>query len=761
MTTTTVMRNAECGMQNGRSAFAFRIPHSAFCLEVLPLAAALLIALLQPAVLPAQERRNDGLVAAIPTTITTEATRRLESALYGPWHRYEAERNRDPKGVGEFYLLCDFNPDNRDNASDDPGACQSLARYLRDLRKKKGIQVVAFVHGKVTRHAVLPVLACSEIIMSQEQPAHLGKVADAQHPLERLDRLAYEEIANKRYPAVLVRKMYDASVEVIKGRDGLYHDANEKSAPKGVPVSGLSRGETVLYSFAQARDLGLCQPIPRNNIDEVRERYQLPPASLYPALDRITAWRFILRGPINGEMKERVKRRVRQALGQKANVLILELACGGGESEAAYELAVFLTELNENRREPVETIAYVTGQARDTAAFLAFACNKIVLQREIKQNGQLVQEGAVLGGFERYLSEHPKREAVLRRNLADIAARKHYPAILAEGMLDRDLHIVAVESRKEESARKYISEAELKADQDGEQRWRSVGVVKPSSDKEENQYLTLAAEQARNLGVAREVVNSFEELCELEGINPAEVHTADSDWLDGLIDFLRDPWTSVVLVMLGITCLILELKMPGVGLPGIVSAICFLLFFWSHSQVSGQIIWLAFLLFLLGLILLALEIFVIPGFGITGISGVILVLGSIGLVAYGHWPRSNEEWLDYGQALGPFTLSIVGALALAFVVARYLPHIPYANRLMLKPQGETDEFGEETVDSIHPEMAALLGAIGVAATPLRPAGKVQFGEEFVDVLAEGSYVLPGTRVQVVEIEGNRVVVKEV
>ena len=261
--------------------------------------------------------------------------------------------------------------------------------------------------------------------------------------------------------------------------------------------------------------------------------------------------------------------------------------------------------------------------------------------------------------------------------------------------------------------------------------------------------------------MAREVVNNFEELCKQEGVSPEDVHTADSDWLDGLVDFLRDPWTSVVLVMLGITCLILELKMPGVGLPGIVSAICFLLFFWSHSQVSGQIIWLAFLLFLLGLILLALEIFVIPGFGVTGISGIILVLGSIGLVAYGHWPRSNEEWLGYGQALGPFTISILGAIVLAFVLARYLPHIPYANRLMLTPRSESEEFGEEMADSIHPEMAALLGAIGVAATPLRPAGKVQFGDEFVDVLAEGSYVLPGSRVQVVEIEGNRVVVKEV
>ncbi len=724
----------------------------------------LLLAGYMPPSLFAQDQRNAGLVAPIPTTITTEATSRLRSALYGPLRRYEDQLNRDPKEAGTFYLLCDFNPDNRDNSSDDPGACQTLARYLRDLQRKQGIQVIAFVHGSVTRHAVLPVLACSEIVMSQDPPAHLGKVADAQHPLEALDRMAFDDIANRRHSPVLIRKMYDPSVDVIKGRDGLYHDLYEKPPPKGVPVSGLSHGETALYSFELASKHSLCQPMPCKNIDEVLERYRLSRDSLYPALDRLVAWRIVLKGPINGEMKERVKRRIRQALGQKANVLILELACGGGESEAAYDLANFLTELNDNRREPVETIAFVTGRARDTAAFLAFACNKIVMQREVKKTkwlGNEVQEGSVLGGFDRFVLAHPELEPVIRRNLADIAEKKHYPRILAEGMLDRELRIYAVKSIKEESTRKYLSKSELEIDQRGEQRWQSVGIIKPSNDKEENNYLTLTADQARDLGVAREVVNNFEELCEREGISPSDVQNAESDWLDALVDFLRDPWTSVVLVMVGITCLILELKMPGVGLPGIISAICFLLFFWSHSQVSGQIVWLAFLLFLLGLILLGLEIFVIPGFGVTGISGVILVLGSIGLVAYGHWPRSNEEWLSYGQALSPFTLAILGAIVSAFFLARYLPHIPYANRLMLKPQEETGELGEEVPSSIHPEVAALLGAIGVAATPLRPAGKVQFGDDFVDVVAEGSYILPGTRVQVVEIEGNRIVVKEV
>jgi membrane-bound serine protease (ClpP class) len=81
---------------------------------------------------------------------------------------------------------------------------------------------------------------------------------------------------------------------------------------------------------------------------------------------------------------------------------------------------------------------------------------------------------------------------------------------------------------------------------------------------------------------------------------------------------------------------------------------------------------------------------------------------------------------------------------------------------MLRPQDElAAEAGDVPPDSVQPDLANLLGAIGVAATPLRPAGKTQFGDEFVDVVAEGGYVLPGTRVQVIEIEGNRVVVKEV
>src|SRR5262249_53758265 len=131
-----------------------------------------------------------------------------------------------------------------------------------------------------------------------------------------------------------------------------------------------------------------------------------------------------------------------------------------------------------------------------------------------------------------------------------------------------------------------------------------------------------------------------------------------------------------------------------------------------------------------------------------------------GLEAYGRWPQTGSEWAGLGTTIAPFGISLLGSLMCVVLVVRYLPHIPVLNRLMHRPEDAEDG------DSMphHPlpaHLQALLGAIGVAATPLRPAGKTQFGDSFVDVVAEGGYVMPGTRVQVIEVEGNRVVVKEV
>jgi membrane-bound ClpP family serine protease len=711
--------------------------------------AGLLLVALAPGAALAQE--GAGRVIRVPVPDSVDVTNRLREVTRDALDRFEAaERERDPKDRRTFKLIYDFNPDGKPNSSASFGACYDLAKYLRTLQDR-GPRTIAYVHGEVTRHSVLPVLACQEIVFSSE--AKLGAVVRNGEALPRLEREAYDDVARNRYPLALVRKMHDKNVVVVKARAGDKGDRyrEQRDEPNGEVV--LPAGDLALFTFPQAREVGLCQQEAWENVADLAAAYQLPRSSLDqdPLLGRTpVVWRIDVAGPINGELKEKVIRRVKRVLGQKANLIVFQLECGSGNAETAYDLADYLARLQEDYQ--VKTVAYVTPQAHDTAVFLALACNQIVMNKKAR-----------LGDFEAYVRAHPEQEKTIRENLMELARRQFYSPLLAQGMLDRQLRLHWVVSTRGASQARLMTEQELDEDRKGPNpHWKSDWRVKPATPDDEDRYLTLNADTAQRLGLARYVVEDLDGVYSHEGISPSQVQKAGTDRLDDLAEFLSHPWTSVVLIMLGITCLFLELKMPGVSLPGILAAVCFVLFFWSHSQLRGQMDWLALLLFALGLVLIGLEIFVLPGMGVAGFSGLILTLGSIGLVAYGHWPQTNEEWVGFGKALSPFGISLVGAVASAILLARYLPSIPFANRLFLKPAGETaDDLAEASPDPARPDLSALLGAIGVAATPLRPAGKVQFGDDFLDVVADGGYVLPGTRVQVIEIEGNRVVVKEV
>jgi membrane-bound ClpP family serine protease len=242
---------------------------------------------------------------------------------------------------------------------------------------------------------------------------------------------------------------------------------------------------------------------------------------------------------------------------------------------------------------------------------------------------------------------------------------------------------------------------------------------------------------------------------------PAHVTNArppQTQWLDRVAEFFRNPVVCVALVALGLIGMIFEIKLPGTTFPGSVAAICFVLFFWAHSFV-GEFTLLAIMLFLLGLVLLGIEIFFVPGIAFCGIAGAVLMFLSLLLVTLEHWPRNETDWTDFGATFGTLAIAIVLAVVGAVALTWSLPSIPILNRMVLKPPGADSEHGGHALSNSG--IVDFLGAIGVAATPLRPSGKAQFGGQFVDVIAEGDYVSPGGRVQVIEIEGTRIVVKEV
>jgi membrane-bound serine protease (ClpP class) len=252
------------------------------------------------------------------------------------------------------------------------------------------------------------------------------------------------------------------------------------------------------------------------------------------------------------------------------------------------------------------------------------------------------------------------------------------------------------------------------------------------------------------------------EVFSIYGVEEKSVRDSKPGWLDDFAAFIRRTEVSILLVIVAFAGLILEFKMPGATLPGLVALICFVLFFWAHAYANGQTVYLAIAMFVVGLILLGIELFILPGFGVSGIAGVLLILTGIGLATLEKAPSSTEEWTLFAGRLLQYGLTLIAAGTLSLLFARYLPKIPYANRLMLAaPADNPDLAAEGSVLPGAEQAASLLGQVGAATSMLRPAGMARFGDQYVDVVTEGDFIQPGTPIQVVEVEGTRIVVKKV
>jgi membrane-bound serine protease (ClpP class) len=216
----------------------------------------------------------------------------------------------------------------------------------------------------------------------------------------------------------------------------------------------------------------------------------------------------------------------------------------------------------------------------------------------------------------------------------------------------------------------------------------------------------------------------------------------------------------ILLVGLGIIFLILEFKAPGHLISGVLAVACFAGFFWLHFDQEGPLIIVAVALFTIGLALLGIEIFLLPGFGATGVGGVLLMLAGLVLAGIERLPQDPGDWGDMMGLLLRHLLTMAGAGVAACVVARHLPDMPFARWLVLVPPEDKHEPEDLPLPGAEAAIA-LLGHVGVAASDLRPAGMARIGDRRVDVLTEWEYLDAGTPVQVVAVEGTRIVVKKV
>jgi len=713
----------------------------------------------------------DGLFLSVPNPIDDKAVqlikRKVDDAILVKKRPIQA-------------IVFDFNPTNLPAATSEYNSANSLAEFILDLRFKRlkypqAIKTVAFVHDEATRHTVLPVAACQQIFMSDEFDAKrqfkakLGDVApDGSDVFNKTIYSAYNAVAAAHDTPDLVMRLLDRNLELrqVEYLDGSTHFVSqktyqqtleEKKAAPGLwekaPVPpGLERGRA-LFDPDQARKFGLSHGIVRDRA-ALATALKLQPRSLVEdhLLDQqVKVAIFQVRGRLDKGTLNDLRTQVGAALRERHNFLIFQLESSGGDTRDIGSFANWLADVKVNETNiPARTVAYIPSKASIGAAtFIALGCQEIVMGPE-----------SFLADFN-YLNTPDDKESLtaVREMLVPLTEKRGYPAVLFEASLTPGMAVYHVKDRKDPSEERLISAAQFMTDKKSEQpRWENHGRI----EAKEGELLKIPAERAQHWRIALETgapIQRVEDVYPYFGLDPQKITVSKPGWLFRVAEFFREPIVNFMLIMIGILGLIMELKMPGTTVPGVLAAVCFVLFFWSFSFV-GEFTMLASLLFVLGLILVGIEIFVLPGFGFTGISGIFLIIFSMVLVTLDNVPQTSQEWVSVGARITTLGLGLVGGIIGAFVLAHYLPSIPYANRLVLRPPEEGAD-DAEAGSSFAQSYAHLLGAIGVAATTLRPAGKAQFGEEFYDVVAEGDYVNPGSRIQVVEIEGYRIVVKEV
>ncbi len=691
----------------------------------------------------------DALFLTVANPISSEAVARVRNQL-------DARVNDAARRVTT--VVFDFNPDGKPASSTDFGPAFDLAEVIGG---HKGLTTVAFVRAAVTGHTVLPVLACKEVVMAKG--GTIGPVVvPGVPPLDAVRTGAYRARFNRddRWP--VVQKLFDPGVKLVRGpaRAGggtLYIDARDaeavqKVAGSAAAVPGVPDAQLASYGPEAARAVELAKGRAESQ-RELAELYGLPPLRPDPLMGRTPdAYAWTLKGEVDGAMRESVTRVIRDVRKKKGNVLILVLTCDGTDLDEARNLADELIKAQAGD-DAVQIIGFIPERASDAAAVIALGCSEVVMTKPKDAGGEAKE--AEFGNLDRFLKT-AKASTIdaTHKSVRELAEQQGHPALLIDAMFEKSLEVVRARGKDNPRRTRLFTRKEL-TDPVNAKDWAEDKVIKAPGVP-----FAASATLAVELGIARFTVPTKDvtEVTAIYGLKGAK--NPDPGWVDRFADFLRIPAVAVILVMVGFIGLILELKVPGLTVPGITAALCFVLVFWSQSRFSGEMFVLALLLFILGLVLLGVEIFVLPGFGVCGISGILFLLAGLGLVTMEKVPDTTTEWVAFGTRTSYYLFALIGALVFAFLIAKFLPQVPGANRLLLAPPPDAPA-------SAAPELpgasaaAELLGAIGTTTTALRPAGVVRFGDQFVDVVSDGGFVPTGTRVQVIAVEGTRIVVKEV
>jgi membrane-bound serine protease (ClpP class) len=399
-----------------------------------------------------------------------------------------------------------------------------------------------------------------------------------------------------------------------------------------------------------------------------------------------------------------LQRVLAQAERDSAAAVILDINTFGGRVDAAVVMRDALL------ASPVRTIAFINRRAISAGALISLAAERIAIADGGTIGAAMPVQGGAPGAEPSATDE--KAVSYVRKEFRATADARKRPPLVAEAMVDADVAI--------------------------------PGVI------EKGKLLTLTTEEALALGVADFRASSLEAVLEQLGLVGAELRTASPNWAERIVRLITHPLVASILLSVAMLGILIEIRTPGFGVPGALGIASLGLVLGGHwiVELAG---WEELLLVGVGLVLLAVEIFVIPGFGVVGAAGIGAVLAGLAMSLFGAGATPNV----IAAAVARVAVSAAAAIVTSIVVLHYLPRVPLGRRLML----ETALGTEEGYASATDRDVSRLGRAGHALSPLRPAGYADIDGERVDVVSEGEMIEAGTPIVVTRVDGNRIVVR--
>jgi membrane-bound serine protease (ClpP class) len=473
----------------------------------------------------------------------------------------------------------------------------------------------------------------------------------------------------------------------------------------------------------------------------------------------------LLGGTIDNFSSEALVRRFKQAREIGAGTVILKIDTYGGLVTAGLDISRFI-----KREQDLHVIALVDEKAISAGAMIALACDEIVMSP-----GALLGDCAPIamsttGGLEPMPeAERAKAESPILEDFYDSALRNGYDPLLTQAMVSvgRVVHWM----QNEDGERRFVDAKGYEALM-AEGGWKPVETARDPIDAGDT-LLTVSTDLAQKLGLARGVAHSPEDLANQRGMSI--IATLEPGRAEAIVGFLSSMTVRAVLTTIFMLALYMAFSHPGHGLPE-VAAVMSLGMLVGVPLLTGYAQWWEILAILVGLLLLAVEIFVIPGFGVTGISGIVLILFGLVMTFVGDepvgvpgvLPSLAGTWTALRQGLIVVVSGLACSLLLWLWLQRYLPKLPYVNRLILtSTSGNVNVADSDLRGAVELVAWPAVGAVGTAITDLKPGGAAEFRDDAIndtritDVVSDSGFVVAGQKVIVREVKGSRVVVRAV